>query len=82
MDALPAVESYVLDDSLAPSVRAAALRAASSLWGVAAPRGNVEVLSSTIMPLMAGDDEALRLAAAGALGQIVGVGSGAASAQP
>jgi hypothetical protein len=72
--ALASVESYVLDDALDPGVRTAALRAAASLWGVAAPRGNVEVLTGAIEPLLASEDEMLRLAAAGALGQIAGAG--------
>jgi hypothetical protein len=72
VDALPMVESLVLDDTLDVEVRAASLRAAASLWGVAAPRGNAQVLASAIRPLMTDEDEGLRLAAAGALGQIAG----------
>jgi hypothetical protein len=83
-DALPAVESYVLDDTLDTPVRTAALRAAASLWGVSAPRGNAQVLAGAIEPLLASDDEPLRLAAAGALGQIIaGAGKmGVGAAQP
>jgi hypothetical protein len=72
VEALPAVEALVLDDGLGAELRGAALMAAADLWAVSPPRGDVNALSDALLPLVAGGDEALRLAAARALGQLAG----------
>ncbi|MGQ0554026.1 MAG: HEAT repeat domain-containing protein [Planctomycetota bacterium] len=74
VEAVPAIEAFVLDDTLESAQRAAALRAAGRLWAMGAPPSHSAAeLSTALIALATGSDEALRLPAAEALGQLKGV---------
>jgi hypothetical protein len=73
-EALPAVEALVLDESLAPEVRALALRTAARLWALnSGATGSSEALGATLLAMVSGGDAALALPAAEALGQLRGI---------
>lgn len=71
VDALPAIEAFVLDDAVGGELKGAALAAAARLWGLnGGPRGDGEALASALQALVDSGDDELRLPAAEALGQL------------
>ncbi len=78
VEALPSVESLVLDESLTPAVRAEALRAAARLWALNnGAVGDSNKLGTALLAMVSGEDSALALPAAEALGQLRGVSDAA-----
>jgi len=78
VEALPSVELLVLDEALAPEVRAEALRAAARLWALNnGAAGDSNKLGTALLAMVSGDDAALALPAAEALGQLRGVSDAA-----